>query len=176
MSLVAKYERSLHKTLAKVYPEFQWQPWKFPVVSGRIWDSLDTQRDYFDWLGEQLGIRTHEEWYKVTLDDCRRYKGNSLLSLYQNSVIKALSHVYPEIQWQERSTAVLKNPGFWSIPSNQVHSLIHSSFIHSVTNSCSLKMQCFEILPYVRIFAVEIRHFTTDTKDTLHCNVGSVEY
>jgi hypothetical protein len=39
------------------------------------WSVLENQKQYFDWLGKELGVNTLDDWYKVKLDDVRSRSG-----------------------------------------------------------------------------------------------------
>jgi hypothetical protein len=58
--IAGQYSGSLLKALSDVYRDHKWLPWKFQQVSAGFWDSPANQRDYFDWLGKELGIVTLE--------------------------------------------------------------------------------------------------------------------
>jgi hypothetical protein len=90
------YDGVLYNALQKLYPEYPWKFWRFQQVPRSAWKERATQRykqfpfpfrdiiflferQFFDWLGEQLGIREKDSWYKVTLEDIQRYGGGELL-------------------------------------------------------------------------------------------------
>lgn len=58
------YSNSLFKFLRSAYPDYNWLPWKFnEKLSKAYWKDLQNQRQYFDWLGQQLGVQKLEDWY-----------------------------------------------------------------------------------------------------------------
>jgi hypothetical protein len=76
---------------------------------------MKNQRKFFDWAGQQLGIKNFEEWYnikpsevqklgsdlKIDIASNTKLGGASLLiSEYGKSLIKALITVYPENKWE----------------------------------------------------------------------------
>jgi hypothetical protein len=69
------YDGSLTKALAHVYPTHPWEQWRFKQVARRFWDSIDNQRDYFDWLEKQLNITTKFGWYSIKTSDVDKHGG-----------------------------------------------------------------------------------------------------
>ena len=57
---------SLSRMLSVVYPEKDWQFWKFTRSPKFVWDDVKNQRKYLDWAGKELGIKEMNDWYKVT--------------------------------------------------------------------------------------------------------------
>src|SRR5687767_13449017 len=65
------------------------------------WPKLENQRQFLNWLGQQLNIKNYEDWYKVRTVDVLQYRGGEhLLLLYGRSLSKALSTIYPDYNWQ----------------------------------------------------------------------------
>lgn len=68
---------------------------------------MNNQRLFFDELAKKLNIKKKEDWYqvsflgsklmgKVKLSDVISYGGGSIMTTYfQNSLVKALSTIYP---------------------------------------------------------------------------------
>ena len=72
---------------------------------------------YMRWLGEHLGYREPEDWYKLTKKDLKNNHGRGLLRLHNNSPLAVLRSTFPERHWLEwRMSKAPK--GFWSDPSN----------------------------------------------------------
>lgn len=98
-TLIGKYHDSVSKLLQNVYPHHTFLFWKFENVP-RVWHKMPNQILYFDWLGKQLGYKTLDDWYKVTVEDFRSNGGGSMLtSYYASSPSKALQTVYNGHNW-----------------------------------------------------------------------------
>jgi len=94
------YNSSPLKALEGVYPEHKWLQWRFGNTSRSFWMDRTQQRQFFDWLGIQLGYKKMEDWYQVTKEDIYCNGGEGLLRhYYSNSRQKALRTVYPENDW-----------------------------------------------------------------------------
>lgn len=59
------------------------------------------QRRQLDWIGEQLGVQSQEDWYYITGEDVKQVGGGSnlLCEHYNNSYFTCLKKVYPEFEW-----------------------------------------------------------------------------
>ena len=57
-------------------------------------------RRFFAWLGNQLGYKKWEDWYRITVEDIQSYGGMAMLIGYYNgSPSQALQTVYPQHHW-----------------------------------------------------------------------------
>jgi hypothetical protein len=63
---MVKYNNSPYLAVSSVYPEYQWLPWKFTQCPTGYWDDLNNQRQFMQWVGEQLSIINYSDWYQVT--------------------------------------------------------------------------------------------------------------
>lgn len=68
-------------------------------ISPGFWSTKDNQRRFFIWLGNQLGFKQIDDWYRLTLKDIILYNGKTLIGCYSNSVSTALQAVFPEHNW-----------------------------------------------------------------------------
>jgi hypothetical protein len=91
------YENSPSKALQTVYPEINWQIWRFEKVPNRFWDNLANQRDYMNWIANHLDIKCMDDWYKVSSVDVINMGERVVGKLYNNSIITALETIYPEV-------------------------------------------------------------------------------
>lgn len=90
------------RTLQHIYSEHKWEPWKFTRIPEGWWDTMQHQRDYFDWLQTALKLKDMNAWYDVSYKDVRRQPGGYVLfSHYQDNIKKALMTIYPEHAWHE---------------------------------------------------------------------------
>src|SRR5947209_2988498 len=116
------------KALRSIYPEHNWilerfkrkpaQLWSTNDAQRRLflkdiahegledipmefWKSRDNQTQFFDWLKDQLGFLTMEDWYNVRKEDIDKNGGAGLLVYhFGGSPSKALQSVYPEHHWE----------------------------------------------------------------------------
>ena len=50
--------------LAKLYPDYEWLPWKFARTPSSFWDNIINQRKYMDWLFKKWNMKDMNEWYE----------------------------------------------------------------------------------------------------------------
>ncbi len=68
--LKSHYNASLSTALSIVYPEYDWQAWKFSRRARNYWDaSVSHRRQYFDVLGREMKLERMEDWRRVTVDE-----------------------------------------------------------------------------------------------------------
>jgi hypothetical protein len=63
--LLAKYGASVVKLVTALYPEHNWEPWKFNRNTKGYWEGAGNQRKFFDWAGKQQGVKELSDWYTV---------------------------------------------------------------------------------------------------------------
>ena len=67
-----------------VYPDEQWNIFKFPVKPMRFWNDKSNQRLFLDYFAKEHNITSIDDWYQVTRDDIMSLGGRGLLSKYQS--------------------------------------------------------------------------------------------
>jgi len=93
------YPRGLPKLLAAVYPNYNWQLWRFPRRISQILDSEEELNKLFLELEKVLNIRRPEDWYRVTAEQLTTLK---VPSFYRGGGLAAvLSKRYPTVEWDE---------------------------------------------------------------------------
>lgn len=98
--LVLHYNSSPIKFLRKVFPEYIWVEWKLSVTTNGFWNNIENHKHYIDWLGNELGYKTLEDWYNITYDLIYTNGGSVLLSkFYSNSPLEILKKIYPQFKW-----------------------------------------------------------------------------
>jgi hypothetical protein len=60
-----------------MYPEHEWQEWKFQQVPHGFWREALNQRRFVDWAAGELGITKLEEWYDAQASDFFYKNGSS---------------------------------------------------------------------------------------------------
>eukprot|EP01114_Cavostelium_apophysatum_P016753 TRINITY_DN4827_c0_g2_i1.p1 TRINITY_DN4827_c0_g2~~TRINITY_DN4827_c0_g2_i1.p1 ORF type:complete len:353 (+),score=89.68 TRINITY_DN4827_c0_g2_i1:51-1109(+) len=92
------YKESLHDMIAEVFNEVTWDPGNFAKRSQGFWKDVGLQRDALDKLGKSLGVRSMEDWYKVTTKELP----GGILHYYNGSMFRMLQKVYPEHNWVKK--------------------------------------------------------------------------
>jgi hypothetical protein len=73
--LKARYNGSLVAALSSLYPGHKFLPWRFVGAPKNFWADARNQREYFDWLGRQLGVGDYQDWYSTTLSQIKVLDG-----------------------------------------------------------------------------------------------------
>lgn len=95
-NLLALHE-SLNDALAFVYPEY---PWEIFHPKKDFAHKRENQRKFFDFLMKELQLSSLDDLYEVTFKEIERLGGSSILALYNDSPMKAITTIYPEHNWQ----------------------------------------------------------------------------
>src|SRR5689334_15632485 len=73
---------SLASLLQKVFPEVNWQRWKFTQVAKRFWEDTRNRKNFIDDVAHKLGVKTLNDWYKVTGEQVTTEAGSGLLQTH----------------------------------------------------------------------------------------------
>jgi hypothetical protein len=85
----------------RCYPEHDWKVWKFQGATKGLWKDFPQQhRAFFDWLGSRLNVKTLDDWYKFKTSDIKNIGDKNILDMYGNTLIHALTSIYPEHPWK----------------------------------------------------------------------------
>ncbi|MCP4661704.1 MAG: hypothetical protein GY856_40400 [bacterium] len=79
---------------------YDWKEWFFNVSPRGFWHDPKNVRRFLDWLGEELGFQSMEDWYQLTIEDVAYYRGHTLLNKYNSSLVKIVPHYFPEYDWE----------------------------------------------------------------------------
>jgi hypothetical protein len=113
-----KFHDSPSALLKDVFPYYDWKEWLFVHAPSRFWQQRANRLRYFDWLGQQLGYRRPEEWYRLTQDQLTAHGGARLLKPFGDPLLPLLKDYLPEYEWLEwRFRQVPK--GFWDQRANR---------------------------------------------------------
>lgn len=96
-----------------MYPQHDWKVWKFERHPHGMWKTTTSseddhknskknhliQREYMDWLGRQIGVKTMEDWYEIGTEDLLKHGGSGLLVMNNWSATAVVKSVYPEYPW-----------------------------------------------------------------------------
>jgi hypothetical protein len=109
---------TLAKALTNVYPNYNWEPWKFKNQKG-IWEDKETRRKYFDMLATRLNITNPTDWYKIKSADLTEIGASTVINnYYKNSLPTAIEELYPEhniLPWKFHQVP----KGYWDDKKNQ---------------------------------------------------------
>jgi len=93
------YEKDLPKLLASIYPNYNWQLWRFPRKITEVLKSDKETKKLFDYLEKGLEIRRPEDWYRVTLEQLNDLGVGPFSKRIEGGLVTLLSKRYPNIEW-----------------------------------------------------------------------------
>src|SRR5690606_6973960 len=100
-------------------PDYPWKGWLFRSTSQRFWQSKQNRLDYMDWLGDKLGLKTTDDWYKVSRSHFHTNRGGGMLAnYYGDSVFRALRESAPDTHWIPWGFHTVPQ-GFWQDQKNR---------------------------------------------------------
>lgn len=96
--IVDIYKNSVPTMLEAVYPDYNWEFWKFPKAPNGCWNTLAKQRKFMGALGVELGYANLDGWYTCMKKTIQERGGHGSFNIY-TSIIDVLKAVYPEHPW-----------------------------------------------------------------------------
>ena len=106
------YNGSITELIKAVYPNYNWLVWKFKSCPNGWWKDIEHQKEYVEWLGEELGYTTMEDWYKISWEIFHSNYGGGLIVNQYKSRVELLKAVYPHYNWLEWKFNQVPN-GWW---------------------------------------------------------------
>lgn len=103
---MAKY-KGLIGLIEFAYPEHNWHHWRFKCTKYYFIDkkgnlNFEHIRYYMDWLGDELGFKCIDDFYKIKKEHFLEHFGSGLLSCkFNNCLIDIIRYAYPEHEWLE---------------------------------------------------------------------------
>jgi hypothetical protein len=73
--ILARYQNSLIKALQSVYPEVQWEAWKFPRAPQGFWNDKSNALTFLESLRTEIGIQQTTDWHKISTKQLSSHKG-----------------------------------------------------------------------------------------------------
>ena len=99
------YANNLKKMLISLYPTHNWN-FKVEKMKGYIkcnsddyFQSIDNQIEFMEELHQKFGLKSMEEWKKITKSKIRQNGGKKLLENFQFSKEKILISLFPNFPW-----------------------------------------------------------------------------
>jgi hypothetical protein len=88
-----------------------------PVRAG-FWQYPEHRRAYLIWLGQKLGFRKLEDFYRIKTEHFKKNRGSgALLHCWQSSAVAAVIDTFPDIDWKEWLFVSCPR-AFWKSPKN----------------------------------------------------------
>eukprot|EP01122_Echinamoeba_exundans_P017035 TRINITY_DN8836_c0_g1_i1.p1 TRINITY_DN8836_c0_g1~~TRINITY_DN8836_c0_g1_i1.p1 ORF type:complete len:344 (-),score=54.35 TRINITY_DN8836_c0_g1_i1:1059-2090(-) len=107
-TLLKRYKSSLATMLRNIYKDHTWEEWRFAATPKK--PSSDYVTGLLNSAGQQLGVKSMEDWYNISSLDFQRVAGRSYNRRDSGSLIEMLRLGYPEHQF-DAHRFVKKNLG-----------------------------------------------------------------
>lgn len=112
------YHSTVSAAVMDYRPDFDWQEWRFGKTPKGFWKARRNRVRYMRWLGEQLGFKHADDWYRLTRQDIESHYGNQLVKFYGGSPQSAVKDCFPRHHWNEWMFARVPL-GFWKQRANR---------------------------------------------------------
>ena len=100
--LISGYYKTTTLFVKAMFPNYKWVEWKFEQIPKKLWKDIKNHKIYAIWLGETLGYKQTEDWYKITGDKISNNCGRGLLTgCYADSPSLFVKNVFPHYKWLE---------------------------------------------------------------------------
>jgi hypothetical protein len=116
--LLRRFDYSICKMLSTLYPDTNWQPWRFHRNCNNVWSIESNQKKYVEWLEEQLDIVILDDWYRITCEQLFKFGASILLQKYNYSLVNLLEAIYPNFCWIPWKFSQVSND-FWDNYNNR---------------------------------------------------------
>jgi hypothetical protein len=111
-----RFHGSRQRILETFFPDFEFLPWKFDNIETGLWNDRNVRKRYFKWLGEILGYKKPQDWYRVKFKDFKINYGEVLIGQYYSfSTYKFVQDMIPDFEFDLRL--------FDRVPANYWHNI-----------------------------------------------------
>ena len=93
----------MYEAVFEFLPNANLKSWLFVNGNGDDWTKPGKRREYMNWLGSELGYKTHKDWLAITHRQIERRSGAGFIKQYQgrkNPLVKILEEYFPEHVFQ----------------------------------------------------------------------------
>jgi hypothetical protein len=120
VSVLLHYKSSPIRALQELYPDIEWQEWRFSSPPKHFWTNKAHRRRFLEWLGGELGYRQPSDWYQLTVEIVISKGGRGILR--NNGLHVIMREFIPTYDWIPWLFTAVPN-GFWQTRQNQVRYL-----------------------------------------------------
>jgi len=107
-------------------------PWLDGPVPAGFWQYSENRRLYLIWLGQRLGYRKLNDYYRIGTRDFKEHRGSGvLLHCWGSSSVKAVMETFPEHDWKEWLFVSCPR-SFWDNPRN------HKRYMQWLAEKCGV--------------------------------------
>jgi hypothetical protein len=159
-TLLQTFGGSMQYALKSLYPEHNWNPFKFSSVTKGYWKDIQNQRQFMEYVynsssilklvydhnhAYQMDMKSMEDWYYISKRDIIRKGGERLLRIYDESLEKLLRGVYPNYNWNNEEF-LAKMRGKWTSRKNV------QAFVNMIGNRLNLSKDQYHLITREYVF------------------------
>ena len=90
-----EFKGSVQALLLDYRPHYPWKAWCFSSVPQCFWSKPKNRRSYLQWLGEQLGFQTRQDWQQLRREHFYANNGSGVfVGYYHGSTEQALRELF----------------------------------------------------------------------------------
>eukprot|EP00026_Physarum_polycephalum_P002443 Phypoly_transcript_02449.p1 GENE.Phypoly_transcript_02449~~Phypoly_transcript_02449.p1 ORF type:complete len:911 (+),score=126.14 Phypoly_transcript_02449:48-2780(+) len=120
VGLRTKYSGSIYKIVSSVFKDHDWLPWRFMPLPSNTWENETNRLKFLAYLGQKLGYKDMEDYYKITENDFNVHGGGVLLErYYESSPMMAVMRIFNEFPWEPWKFAHAKS-GYFDVFEHQM--------------------------------------------------------
>jgi hypothetical protein len=108
--LLSLYSNSISTMLKKVYPEYDWIPWKFKNRRATSHRDPEMVEQALKYIESECGIIKPEQWYSISEFRLKRLGVKSLMSHF-GGLIHVLKQYRPAFSWDEAKFVGIQSVG-----------------------------------------------------------------
>ena len=105
-SLLRQYGDSVFALVSAVYPNHEWNPWRFPLRVGQT--SEDSLPLLFSHVEDSLKVKSPQDWYRISMQDLDELGVGRVLRALDGGLLGALKKRYPKETWDENALTPVK--------------------------------------------------------------------
>ena len=106
---------SFQIALKTIYPNYEWDDFKFIRKSKNFWCNPTTGRRFFDYIYKKHNFKSLDDFYSISINLILQNKGKSLVNKSKFGIFALLKKAYPEHNWDLQTSQFRKTEIFNSV-------------------------------------------------------------
>jgi len=99
--LMRAHHCSVIAAVREFLPRRTWHEWLFPRTSQAFWKKKENRREFLDWLGQQLKLKSPEDWLQVRTSQIKKYGAGALLAEF-GALAERLAECLPQLDFRKK--------------------------------------------------------------------------
>ena len=94
-------QNSFYEAFQEVYPEYNWQFWRFNRVQSGTWEKPHNVARFLEWVYDALQLSSMQDWYHVQETQIAAFGGSGLMH-QGKSLPQILKSCFPDYPWDPK--------------------------------------------------------------------------